>query len=126
MLDAFQLYHHSQVNVAYQSGKVLSIIDGRMGPYPSECLEKFLNLALKCCQEETDARPKMSEVVRELENICSMMPESNGKFPAYAASDSGNIFSSSSSSAAIKSPLISLEVSGSNLDSEVPPTIKPR
>ncbi|KAL0460379.1 UNVERIFIED_CONTAM: putative LRR receptor-like serine/threonine-protein kinase [Sesamum latifolium] len=58
-----------EVNSAYRSGMIFSIIDERMGSYPSECVEKFVNLALKCCQEETDARPSMAEVVRELESM---------------------------------------------------------
>jgi hypothetical protein len=42
---------------------------------PSEWLVIFAILALKCCQDETDAQPSMAEVVRELERICLMMPE---------------------------------------------------
>lgn len=103
-----------------------SVIDGRMGSYSSECVEKFLALALKCCQDEPDARPKMAEVVRELENIWSMMPESDTKrAESITPSDSGKIVSSSSSSA-IKSPYISADVSGSDLVSGVVPTITPR
>ncbi|KAF7816252.1 putative LRR receptor-like serine/threonine-protein kinase [Senna tora] len=117
-----------EVKVAYQSGTVHSVVDTSMGSYPSECVERFLKLALMCCQDETDARPTMAEVVRELENICSMMPQSNAKIPEDISIDSGKIFSSSSSSSAIHTPFpfISEEVSGSNLDSEVSPTIKPR
>ena len=40
-----------------------------MGSYPPKCVVKFLNLALKCCEDETNARPSMAEVVRELESI---------------------------------------------------------
>ena len=50
-----------------------------MGSYPSESVEKFVKLALKCCQEGTDARPSIAEVVRELENIWLMMPESDAR-----------------------------------------------
>ncbi|KAJ0075648.1 hypothetical protein Patl1_35055 [Pistacia atlantica] len=60
------------VKISYQSGMIFSVIDGRMGSYPSDCVDKFLTLALKCCQDETDARPSMAEVVRELENIWHM------------------------------------------------------
>lgn len=66
-----------EVTLAYQSGLIFSIIDSRMGPYPSECMEKFVSLALRCCRNETEARPSMSEVVRELENICLMIPDSD-------------------------------------------------
>ncbi|KAF7831215.1 putative LRR receptor-like serine/threonine-protein kinase [Senna tora] len=98
-----------------------------MGSYSSECVEKFLALALKCCQDEPDARPKMAEVVRELENIWAMMPESETKRAESITtfSDSGKMVSSSSSSA-IKTPYLSTDVSGSDLVSGVVPTITPR
>jgi len=34
-------------------------------------------LATKCCQDETDERPSMLEIVRELEVILRMMPEAD-------------------------------------------------
>lgn len=49
-----------------------------MGPYPSECVEKFVALALKCCEDKPEDRPSMLDVVRELETIQSilnMMPD---------------------------------------------------
>lgn len=49
-----------------------------MGPYPSECVEKFIALALKCCEDKPEDRPSMLDVVRELETIQSilnMMPD---------------------------------------------------
>ncbi|GLT26771.1 hypothetical protein SLA2020_018160 [Shorea laevis] len=64
-----------EVNIAYQSGIIFSIIDGRMGSYPSECVVNFVSLAMKCCQDETDSRPSMVEVVRTLETIGLTMPE---------------------------------------------------
>ncbi|KAF5446558.1 hypothetical protein F2P56_032175 [Juglans regia] len=112
-----------EVNIANQSGMIFSIIDGQMGSYPSESVVKFFNLALKCCQEETDARPSMAEVVRELESLCSMMPE------ADAITDMEKVVTppaASSSSSTVKYPYVSLDVSGSNLVSEVVPIIKPR
>ncbi|XVE92392.1 hypothetical protein REPUB_Repub01dG0093300 [Reevesia pubescens] len=66
-----------EVNVAYHSGMIFSVIDGRLGSYPSECVEKFVSLALKCCQDETDSRPSMADVVREVENMWVMMPETD-------------------------------------------------
>ncbi|XP_061367911.1 probable LRR receptor-like serine/threonine-protein kinase At1g06840 [Gastrolobium bilobum] len=115
-----------EVNVAYQSGVIFSVIDGRMGSYPSEIVERFLTLALKCCNDEPDARPKMSEVVRELENIWSMMPDSDTKRAESITSDSGKMASTPSSSSAIKTPFVSGDVSGSDLVSGVIPSIKPR
>ncbi|QCD77929.1 protein brassinosteroid insensitive 1 [Vigna unguiculata] len=118
-----------EVNIAYQSGVIFSIIDGRMGSYPSEHVEKFLTLALKCCEDEPEARPRMAEVVRELENIWSTMPESDTKKAEFMSSDSGKTDSHSipsSSSSAMKTPFVSGDVSGSDLVSGVIPSIKPR
>ncbi|XP_050218131.1 probable LRR receptor-like serine/threonine-protein kinase At1g06840 isoform X2 [Mercurialis annua] len=55
-----------EVKVSYQSGMIFSVIDERMGSYPSDCVEKFLDLVLKCCQDDTDARPTTADVVRGL------------------------------------------------------------
>ncbi|KAG6631028.1 hypothetical protein CIPAW_13G061900 [Carya illinoinensis] len=117
-----------EVNVAYQSGMIFSIIDEQMGSYPSESVVKFFNLALKCCQEETDARPSMVEVVRELESICSMMPEADAITADHMFTDVEKVVRPSppSSSSTVKHPYVSLDVSGSNLVSEVIPVIKPR
>ena len=106
---------------------IFSVIDGRMGSYPSECVEKFLSLALKCCQNETDERPSMAEVVRELENIWFMMPESDSRTSESVASSSGGkVVTFPPSSNAARHPYVSIDVSGSNLVSGVVPTITPR
>ncbi|VFQ71764.1 unnamed protein product [Cuscuta campestris] len=115
-----------EVNAAYSSGNVLSVIDERMGPYPTECVEKFVALALKCCHEETCSRPSMAEVVRELECIRAMMP------PEPAAAGTGESGATvhdratGSSSSAMKHGYVSADVSGSDLVSGVVPTIAPR
>ncbi|KAL2347702.1 hypothetical protein Fmac_001702 [Flemingia macrophylla] len=81
-----------------------------------EYAERFLTLALKCCKDSPDERPKMAEVARELEYMCSMLPESDIKGTEYVTSDSsGTIFSSQPSSSTIKTPFISGDVSGSDL-----------
>ncbi|KAG6631014.1 hypothetical protein CIPAW_13G061200 [Carya illinoinensis] len=118
-----------EVNVAYQSSMIFSIIDGRMGSYPFESVVKFFTLALKCCQEETDARPSMAEVVRELESICSRMPEADAITADHMFTNVAKVVTpppSSSSSSRVKYPYVSSDVSGSNLVSEVMPVIKPR
>lgn len=122
-----------QVNVARQSGTVFSIIDSKMGSYPSDCVEKFLCLALSCCHESQEQRPCMLDVVRELEMILAMLPESETAFSdSTATSDySGKLASSSSASASYVAredqPNVSSTVlSGSNLVSDVIPTIVPR
>uniref|UniRef100_A0A3Q7JCD8 Uncharacterized protein n=1 Tax=Solanum lycopersicum TaxID=4081 RepID=A0A3Q7JCD8_SOLLC len=45
-----------------------------MGPYSSDCVKKFLDLAVKCSLDEQKDRPFMLEVVRELENTTCMLP----------------------------------------------------
>lgn len=60
-----------------QSGNTLEVVDSRMDPYSIECIQKFISLALRCCKDEPDSRPSMSEVVRELEAIWRMMPDAH-------------------------------------------------
>ncbi|KQK10331.1 hypothetical protein BRADI_2g53400v3 [Brachypodium distachyon] len=64
-----------EVNTAYRSGDISGIIDSRISSCSPECITRFLSLALKCCQDETDARPYMAEIVRELDAIRSLLPE---------------------------------------------------
>ncbi|KAL2488455.1 putative LRR receptor-like serine/threonine-protein kinase [Forsythia ovata] len=117
-----------EVNIAYRSGMIFSVIDEGMGSYPSECVEKFINLALKCCQDETDSRPSTAEVVRELENIWLMMPESDTKISESIVTDPKKDITppSSSSSATLKHPYASQDISGSDLVSGAIPTVTPR
>lgn len=108
---------------------IFSVIDGRMGSYPSECVEKFLTLALKCCQDETDFRPSMADVVRELESMLLKTPESHiaeTEFATVQGIRKEATEPPSSSSSLIKDPYVSSDVSGSNLLSGVIPTITPR
>ncbi|KAL9140823.1 hypothetical protein ABFS82_14G062600 [Erythranthe guttata] len=115
-----------EANIAYRSGMIFSIIDERMGSYPSDCVEKFINLALKCCQEETDSRPSMSEVVRELENIWLMMPESDTNLSESLVTDPGKVVTTPPSSSSSRNAYVSQDVSGSDLVSGVIPTVNPR
>ncbi|KAL5580479.1 hypothetical protein UlMin_012921 [Ulmus minor] len=118
-----------EVNNASQSGMIFSVFDGRMGSYPSDCVDKFLALALRCCQDETDSRPSMAEVVRTLENLWLLMPESDTKMKESSIntpkSRAGKEETPPSSSSEVRN-FMSLEVSGSNLDSQIIPTIAPR
>lgn len=109
---------------------IFSVIDGRMGSYPSECVEKFLALALKCCKEETDLRPSMADIVRELDSLWLMTPES---LTAKVESDADQGIRKearmefiSSSSTLLKDPHVSSDVSGSDLVSGLVPTVNPR
>lgn len=73
-----------------------------MGFYPSECVEKFGSLAIRCCSDETDARPSMSEIVAELERILQILSEDDSSQEALATDSktvSGSSLSSESSSA---------------------------
>ncbi|GFZ20006.1 leucine-rich repeat protein kinase family protein [Actinidia rufa] len=115
-----------EVNIAYRSGMIFSVIDERMGSYPSECVERFVNLALRCCQEETEARPSMAEVVRELETIWFMMPESDTRITESLITNPSKALTTPSSSSEMKNPYVSADVSGSDLVSGVVPTITPR
>jgi hypothetical protein len=105
---------------------IFSVVDERMGPYPSECVVKYLTLALKCCEVDTDARPSMAEVVRELESIWLMMPDSDIKSAAPMVIDFEKDLTPSSSSSMMKNPYVSSNVSGIELVSGVIPSITPR
>ncbi|OEL16367.1 putative leucine-rich repeat receptor-like serine/threonine-protein kinase [Dichanthelium oligosanthes] len=127
-----------EVLAANQSGMIFSVVDNRMGSYPAECVERFAALALRCCQDETDSRPSMVEVVRELEAIWQMTPGTeniaSSESSAAVAMGSGSsnttgtpIASSASRMASSDDHYISsMEVSGSNLLSGVMPSINPR
>ncbi|KAF5470311.1 hypothetical protein F2P56_010832 [Juglans regia] len=115
-----------EVNVAYKSGVIFSVVDERMGSFPSDCVVKFLSLALKCCQDETDARPSMAEVVRVLESLWHLIPDSDTKMAYPMDTDTVKVVSLQSSSSAVENPYVSSDVSGSNLVSGVVPSITPR
>ncbi|KAL3753312.1 hypothetical protein ACJRO7_000671 [Eucalyptus globulus] len=115
-----------EVLQACQSGSMFSIIDRSMGPYPSECIKKFMALALKCCDDQTKARPTMLEVVRELENISFMLPETDAITTESEPSSSGIEDSAPQPLYPRRSPYTSLDLVGSDLVSGVIPTITPR
>ncbi|KAL6606157.1 hypothetical protein ACP70R_041810 [Stipagrostis hirtigluma subsp. patula] len=120
-----------EVNSAYQSGDISGIIDSRMSSYPLECATRFLSLAMKCCQDETEARPYMADIVRELETIRSMLPEGENLVPETMETGCGTMAQSpSTSSTTIWDLFVSSIISGSGeIDSGVPSrtvTIRPR
>ncbi|KAK4606922.1 hypothetical protein RGQ29_000942 [Quercus rubra] len=115
-----------EVNVACKSGMIFSIIDGKMGSYPPKCVMKFLNLALKCCEDETDARPSMAEVVRELESIWHMMPDSDIVLANPLDTDVEKVVTTPSSSSMVKDPYVSSEISNTKLVSGAIPSMTPR
>ncbi|CAH9089049.1 unnamed protein product [Cuscuta epithymum] len=113
-----------EVNMAHQSGKIFSILDSRMGPYPSECAERFLALALKCCHDNQVERPCMLDVVRELEAILAMMPEEEDDSPKSSKKSDGLL--SSRFSDIRKDHTGSSDILGSELISGVTFPITPR
>ena len=115
-----------QANAACQSGLMFSVIDRNMGPYPSERIKRFMALALKCSQDKTDVRPTMLELVRELENIVSKLPESDTVQLELDASSSGISGSTTLSVYAKRNPYVSMDFPRSDLVSGVMPTIRPR
>ncbi|CAL5351636.1 unnamed protein product [Camellia sinensis] len=115
-----------EVNLAHQSGTMFSIIDSRMGSYPAECIERLMALALGCCQDKPEQRPSMLDVVRELENILRMMPETELDSSKSTLKYFGESASSSSWGFTTRDPYVSSIVSGSDLVSGVIPTITPR
>ncbi|KAF3794375.1 putative LRR receptor-like serine/threonine-protein kinase [Nymphaea thermarum] len=115
-----------EVNHAYQAGLLLSVLDSRLGPYPFECLEQFAELAMRCCQDETEIRPSISEVVRELENIWRKMPDSVYTTSESAETEIETVGSLGSSSVATtKDVSVSFGISGGDLHSGAVPDLAP-
>jgi hypothetical protein len=104
---------------------MFSIIDNRMGAYPSECVERFVVLALDCCHDKQDKRPSMQDVVRELETILKMMPESTPTYSGKSTPTYSGKSASSSSFYSSRDPYGSSSLLGSDLTSGVVPTITP-
>ena len=106
---------------------MFSLIDRSMGLYPSDCVKKFMALALRCSQDEMKVRPSMSEVVRELDDINSMLPEQDRIVSLeLEESTSGTSVSGSSSVNSRRKTYVSMDAFGSDLVSGVIPTIRPR
>ncbi|KAM6587248.1 hypothetical protein CsatA_009853 [Cannabis sativa] len=114
-----------EVLTAHQSGTMFSVIDSNMGSYPSACIERFAALALSCCHDQTEKRPSMLEVVRELEDILQIMPESDTTVSESTSTYSGSSATPPSSLVTMNS-FVSASISGSDLVSGVVPTISPR
>ncbi|KAK1391142.1 Protein kinase domain-containing protein [Heracleum sosnowskyi] len=112
-----------EVNLSYNSGTMFSIIDSRMGSYPSECVERFVALALKCCHDKPEDRPSMLDVVRELENILQKTLETRPDLSKLTYTEP-----SSSSSVALSNEesVVPQNMSGSDLVSDVMTSINPR
>eukprot|EP01018_Ginkgo_biloba_P016009 Gb_07022 [translate_table: standard] len=115
-----------EVNMAYESGMMLSMIDPRMGSYPSECLDPLVRLAVSCCKDETDARPSMADVVRELENILQLTPGLDAT-PMHSVEMDHTVQQKQTSiEMTTQNPYVSSDVPGSDLLSGTVPNIAPR
>ncbi|KAL5550411.1 hypothetical protein UlMin_000587 [Ulmus minor] len=116
-----------EVRTACEAGRMLSIVDRSIGSHTSECVKTFMDLALKCCKDETQGRPLMLEIVRELENLCAMLPQSETSISDFNASSSAGISGFTPTSLDYgNSMYLSSDYPGSDLVSGVVPTIRPR
>ncbi|GLT26758.1 hypothetical protein SLA2020_018030 [Shorea laevis] len=99
-----------------------------MRSYPSKCVEMFVNLAMKCCQDEIDSRPSMDEMVRTLETIRLMMPEYSDPLLVESMKVDPKKTSTTPplSFSIVKNLYTSSFVSGSDLVRGVIPTVTPR
>ncbi|KAL9227858.1 hypothetical protein vseg_003501 [Gypsophila vaccaria] len=110
-----------EVATANKAGTVLDIIDIRMNDYSTESVERLIALAMGCYKDMTETRPSMLDVVRELENILQMVPES------MTMSDTTSTLSiSSSTRLSMTFPHTTSYISGSELVTDVAPIIAPR
>ncbi|KAL3839924.1 hypothetical protein ACJIZ3_024515 [Penstemon smallii] len=119
-----------EVNTTHQSGMMFSIIDRSIGQYPSEGVKKFMALAMRCSSDETKDRPLMLEVVRELEDISSMHPESDNttsEFLNLNLSSGGTSVASAPSTSVYdrRSTYLTRDLSGGDLVSGVIHSIMP-
>uniref|UniRef100_A0A1J3H5V9 non-specific serine/threonine protein kinase n=1 Tax=Noccaea caerulescens TaxID=107243 RepID=A0A1J3H5V9_NOCCA len=114
-----------EVKEACEAGVMLSVIDGSMGQYSEseECVKRFMELAIRCCRDDPEARPRMLEIVRELENIYGMLPKpySSPSVQSTASGMSGFGFAASGSSYNTFS-----QFTANQLVSGVIPSIAPR
>eukprot|EP00250_Pteridium_aquilinum_P017576 c23693_g1_i2 orf=419-3313(+) len=113
-----------EVNLSYEAGMMLKIVDSRMGSYPSECLQPLVRLAISCCKDDTDSRPSMSEVVRELETIWRLTPVGDSMVSFETTSDSDALRNQRGFAA--NNPYISSDIDGSGLMSGTIPNVAPR
>ncbi|KAL2899742.1 hypothetical protein RDABS01_024824 [Bienertia sinuspersici] len=115
-----------EVNAAQKSGSLFGIIDSRMGDYPSECVERFIALGLSCCQDKPEMRPSMTDVVRELEDVLQLLPESMAMSDNNTSRSSSSITTTTSFSNVSKYGRMASDVSGSDLTSTIMHSITPR
>ena len=117
---------------AEESGSLFGIIDSRMGAYPSECVERFIGLALRCCEDKPERRPCILDVVRELENLVLLLPESmnlsdTSSFQSRTTCTTATTTTTASTTTSfIVYARMPSDVSGSDLTTTVMPAVPPR
>ncbi|CAO2823909.1 unnamed protein product [Amaranthus hypochondriacus] len=116
-----------EVKTAEESGSSFGngIIDSRMGAYPSECVERFIGLALRCCEDKPERRPCMLDVVRELENLVLLLPESMN-LSDTSSFQSRTTTTTTTTTSFIGHARMPSDVSGSDLTTTVMPAVPPR
>lgn len=116
------------MTAACESGMMSSIIDKGIGPHSSDCVKKFMDLALRCSLDAQKDRPSMLEVVRELEDIIHMLPADldNNIAPDTDISTSGMSSSSPPTSTYSRHTTTYTTMEGIELVSGVIPSIRPR
>ncbi|XP_047308747.1 probable LRR receptor-like serine/threonine-protein kinase At1g06840 [Impatiens glandulifera] len=134
LLTGMQPISHGR-NIAYEVrgacevGNMFSVIDKRMGTFPSQCVKRWMGMALKCTKDKKEGRPNMLEVVRELEDIIFLLPDpdkdlyTSGDLPS---NESHSPASTSTIYSTRRSPYATTDFPGGDLVSGVIPTIKPR
>ncbi|KAG7543616.1 Leucine-rich repeat-containing N-terminal plant-type [Arabidopsis thaliana x Arabidopsis arenosa] len=115
-----------EVNEACEAGMMMSVIDGSMGQYSEECVKRFMELAIRCCQDNPEARPRMLEIVRELENIYGMIPKEEKPYSSPSVQSSASGMSGFAGASARGSYTTFSEFTGNQLVSGVIPSIAPR
>lgn len=115
-----------EVNEACEAGMMMSVIDGSMGQYSEECVKRFMELAIRCCQDNPEARPRMLEIVRELENIYEMIPKEEKPYSSPSVQSSASGMSGFAAASARGSYTTFSEFTGNQLVSGVIPSIAPR
>ncbi|CAE6201540.1 unnamed protein product [Arabidopsis arenosa] len=115
-----------EVNEACEAGMMMSVIDRSMGQYSEECVKRFMELAIRCCQDNPEARPRMLEIVRELENIYGMIPKEEKPYSSPSVQSSASGMSGFAATSARGSYTTFSEFTGNQLVSGVIPSIAPR
>ncbi|GMH30107.1 hypothetical protein Nepgr_031950 [Nepenthes gracilis] len=115
-----------EVNMAHQLGMIFSIIDKRLEVYPSDCVERFISLAISCCHDQPEYRPSALDVVRELEKILQMTSEGITMSQTTSMLSGSSSPPSSSSNTITRNTHSSLDISGSDLTTSIMPNVLPR